>query len=298
LFRTIYIRCVCYTHPHPIFMHLFSLQVWVRQVESNEEAETFQELPHLLRGEVAWAATSRALRRVDLLSGLNDSALRLLCNKMIPRKYAAGHNLAEEGTAADRCWVLVEGEVAAIYRGQQIDPFHAPRMLAESVLLQDMDDAMCLYPATLRTLTPCTMWMMRWGDLQSLMLSRPKLRAYLSERAMRSLREAAMKFPQHWAGYAFAQSYAVGRQGPTSGTALTAVGKEEEEEEERSGREDEGQAVAEPAEQPAKKRGGAPSDGGRSATAAMASGQELLYTELQALRQDVSALRLMLARQR
>ena len=70
--------------------------------------------------------------QLPLLSGLDSRTQYLVSSKMVPFRRGPGHDLASEGDAADRFWVLVEGEVVALYHFSEAEHLLAPCIVGES----------------------------------------------------------------------------------------------------------------------------------------------------------------------
>ncbi|KAL4446679.1 hypothetical protein ABPG77_007923 [Micractinium sp. CCAP 211/92] len=178
----------------------FYAEVWVRQHEVKEETVLFQELPHALRNEVAWQACRSVFGKVTLLRELDDKTLYLLASKMTPFRFGPGHDLVTEGDPADRFWILVEGEVIALYHYHEAERLEGPAVIGQSVLLQEHEEALRTFPCTYRTLTSCTVWMVRCRDFKPMLTSRPGLHDLVKARALQSLTEQIQRFPSMWRG--------------------------------------------------------------------------------------------------
>ncbi|KAL4425355.1 hypothetical protein ABPG75_009371 [Micractinium tetrahymenae] len=178
----------------------FYAEVWVRQHEVKEETVLFQELPHALRNEVAWQACKGMFGKVPLLRELDDKTLYLLASKMTPFRFGPGHDLVTEGDPADRFWILVEGEVIALYQYHEAERLEGPAVIGESVLLQEHEEALRTFPCTYRTLSSCTVWMVRCRDFKPMLTSRPGLHDLVKARALQSLSDQMQRFPTMWRG--------------------------------------------------------------------------------------------------
>jgi CRP-like cAMP-binding protein len=55
---------------------------------------------------------SLPLERLDFTQGLDGAELELLRARLVPRTFAPGETVCEEGDAADRLWLLAQGSVS------------------------------------------------------------------------------------------------------------------------------------------------------------------------------------------
>jgi len=178
-------------------------EVWVRHSESKEETELFKELPHVLRNEVAWSVLNPVFAKMDFFRGIDHKCLYLLASRMTPYRFGPGHELAAEGDAADRMWVLVDGEVLALWHYDKADQIEDPAVIGETVILQEVEGHFGTYPCTYRTITSCTLWSIRWKDLKMIIMHKPILAEYLSARAMDNLTGHVEHHPDVWQGTVF-----------------------------------------------------------------------------------------------
>lgn len=178
-------------------------EIWVQQLEGLEDIKMFRELPHLLQNEVAYACTASFLKKCIQLKDLSDEKLHLLTGKMFPVKWGPGAEIAAEGDLADRLWVLMEGEVLAVYHFRDAEVCIAPCLLGESVLLQEIEPELRNYPCTFRTLTHCSAWCLRWKDVKSMLRHDPGSLANVSSRALHSVSMHMRQNPNLWTGKSF-----------------------------------------------------------------------------------------------
>jgi hypothetical protein len=176
----------------------FYAEVWIRQHETKEETVLFQELPHALRNEVAWQACKAVFRQVPLLHEMDEKTLYLLASKMTPFRFTGGHDLVTEGDPADRFWILIEGEVVALYHFREAERIEGPAVVGESVLLQEHEESLRTFPCTYRTLTSCICWMVRTRDFKPMLATRPGLAALVKARALQSLADHMQQYPAAW----------------------------------------------------------------------------------------------------
>ncbi|KAI7843229.1 hypothetical protein COHA_003209 [Chlorella ohadii] len=176
----------------------FYAEVWIRQHETKEETVLFQELPHALRNEVAWQACKAVFKKVPLLQEMDEKTLYLLASKMTPFRFTGGHDLVTEGDPADRFWILIEGEVVALYHFKEAERIEGPAVVGESVLLQEHEESLRTFPCTYRTLTSCICWMVRTRDFKPMLATRPGLASIVKARALQSLADHMQQYPSAW----------------------------------------------------------------------------------------------------
>lgn len=181
----------------------FYAEVWLRHAESKEETEIYKELPHVLRGDVAWAVCKPLFKKVHLLKDLDEQSLYLLASRMTPYKFGPGHELAGEGQPAERLWLLLEGEILALYHYNEADQIEGPAVIGTSILLQDEDKELRRYQCTYRTLTSCVLWSLKWADIKPLLSNRPSLAKHLSTKAYSTMADNIESHPDRWKGAKF-----------------------------------------------------------------------------------------------
>ena len=81
-------------------------ELWAPHSGGIHDAEYFLELPVVLRGRIVARVAGDAIRKSRMLGVLSPEIQAHLSEGALPRRLLAGHNLCEEGGAADRFWVL------------------------------------------------------------------------------------------------------------------------------------------------------------------------------------------------
>ena len=76
-------------------------------------------------------------RLSDLFAGVPDALLHDMAAAMAPVTVFPGHDLCEQGEAADGLWLMHEGELLLLRDGVPVDVVHAPALLGECVILAD-----------------------------------------------------------------------------------------------------------------------------------------------------------------
>ncbi|GAB4817519.1 hypothetical protein N2152v2_004565 [Parachlorella kessleri] len=193
----------------------FYAEVWLRQSGNSEDTQLFQELPHVLRNEVAWKVNEHIFRCVPLLRDVDDKTLYLIASKMTPYRFGPGTDLCTEGDPADRLWVLLEGEVMALYHFNEAEHVEGPAVIGElgewelsadgpaselaaAVLLQEVEGDFSVCPCTYRTVSSCTAWMIEWKDLKMLLAYRPHLQESMAEQVTQTLADRINQYPHLW----------------------------------------------------------------------------------------------------
>ncbi len=143
--------------------------------------------------------TPDRLRRVPLLSSLDDETLRILTAMFVVERRAAGTTLVSEGDVADKFYIIVRGRVE-VSRGVGADG--EPIVLAilddgdyfgEMGLLQDVPRN-----ATVRTISECSCLVLDSEKFRAVIARVPRLRELLMQRMSRrqSITTQAIVLPE------------------------------------------------------------------------------------------------------
>lgn len=131
------------------------------------------------------------LAQVPLFAGLGSEALDYLAQKLVPRRFAPGEDLFQQGDCGD-CLYLIEQGVVRIYRvtagGKEITLALrvAPEFVGDMSLLdgEPRSASACAQGAE------CHCWVLRQEDLHQLLRNRPETALTLLKVLSRRLREA------------------------------------------------------------------------------------------------------------
>ena len=77
-------------------------------------------------------------------------------------------------------------------------PPAATRPVSHPLPAQEGEEALRFFPCTYRTISPCTLWMLRWRDLRALLDHHDHLRTRLSAHALQAMGNRLAQFPEHW----------------------------------------------------------------------------------------------------
>ena len=84
-----------------------SAAVWLRQVAARANAaERFQELPHALRGEVAWDVNRALLQRLPLFRWAGGSCVGACWSELPPLPYPSTFHRHAASRASSHCTLL------------------------------------------------------------------------------------------------------------------------------------------------------------------------------------------------
>ena len=111
------------------------------------------------------------LRKVDILQGLEEGELKSIAQYFEEENFSAGVTLCEEGTNADRLYVLEQGKVSVNSRkGGQYDIDMPGRIVGWSFLVPPF-----LYTASAVTKTPSKVLMIKSPDFYYVIHKEPKM---------------------------------------------------------------------------------------------------------------------------
>ena len=111
------------------------------------------------------------LRKVDILQGLEEGELESIAQYFEEENFSAGVTLCEEGTNADRLYVLEQGKVSVNSRkGGQYDIDMPGRTVGWSYLVPPF-----LYTASAVTKTPSKVLMIKSPDFYYIIHKEPKM---------------------------------------------------------------------------------------------------------------------------
>ncbi|KAK9841010.1 hypothetical protein WJX81_005273 [Elliptochloris bilobata] len=157
----------------------FYQDVWIQKQEWRED-ELFAELPAALRGEVAGVLLLGTLRRIPTFAELPEAALQRMAAEMSPLTVFPGQDLSHQGEAADRIFVLAEGEALLVRDTFECELWSAPAVLGAGAALQGLlPEASLVRRATYRAETQMTVWILPTGALAALTACYPVLRMAL-----------------------------------------------------------------------------------------------------------------------
>uniref|UniRef100_A0A1D1ZXT6 Cyclic nucleotide-binding domain-containing protein n=2 Tax=Auxenochlorella protothecoides TaxID=3075 RepID=A0A1D1ZXT6_AUXPR len=176
----------------------FYAEVWLHHVESSEDTHLFRELPHILRNEVAWNALQAAMARIPFFEDMSTNMKWTLCSKFEPVRFGPGEDILSEGDKAEKCWVMLEGEVVSLHHYMEAGSLQGPALLGSTVVLQDLVETFKSSPCTLRTLSSCICWQVRWKDLRLLLDYHPNVRRALESRIMAQVCCHITLYPSAW----------------------------------------------------------------------------------------------------
>ena len=77
-----------------------------------------------------------------------------LVGKMRPRRELPGREVCHQGDAANRLWILTEGQVLVLLNGDEGQVEGDPAVLGETALLQDDAPHFKVYPLGFRSVLP------------------------------------------------------------------------------------------------------------------------------------------------
>lgn len=131
------------------------------------------------------------LAQVPLFAGLGTDALEYLALQLVPRRFAPGEDLFQQGDRGD-CLYLIEQGVVRIYRvtagGKEITL--ALRVAPEFVGDMSLLDGLPRSASACAQGAECQCWVLRQEDLHQLLRSRPETALTLLKVLSRRLREA------------------------------------------------------------------------------------------------------------
>jgi signal transduction histidine kinase len=110
------------------------------------------------------------LKKLDLFAAVNDDILQWVCDHAAPMSFAADEIVVQEGDPPKGFFIHLEGDIQILRRSEgHVMPFgkySAPSFFGEVQIYTDEP-----VPITLKTLTPCTVYVMNRDDFRQLMLS-------------------------------------------------------------------------------------------------------------------------------
>jgi CRP-like cAMP-binding protein len=111
------------------------------------------------------------LRKVEIFQGLTDWELKIVAQFFQEERAKAGVSLCREGEIADRLFILEEGVVTLMtQKGESYELQTPGKIIGWSFLVSPN-----LYTATVNTLTPCSLLVMKSPDFYYLIHKEPKM---------------------------------------------------------------------------------------------------------------------------
>ncbi|MFZ4615965.1 MAG: cyclic nucleotide-binding domain-containing protein [Rectinemataceae bacterium] len=165
------------------------------------------------------------LSHVDIFRSLPAEEMKSVIPFMNERQYPAGETVFNQGDAGDSLFMVESGEVEVIKNGGSIATMSHGESFGEMALLSGESRN-----ATLRTLTPVKLWVIRKEDFDRLVKVSPRLFAAVSDLAAGRIqeKEEAERWKRQVAGYADSLSVSITdrdlrevvKEHPGSGAAL------------------------------------------------------------------------------
>mmetsp|Transcript_38242 Transcript_38242/g.96126 ORF Transcript_38242/g.96126 Transcript_38242/m.96126 type:complete len:685 (+) Transcript_38242:361-2415(+) len=172
-------------------------QVWATG-NSDVGPDLFSELPGQLQAVAACDALKPILAKMPPFNTLSSAQQELLASSMKPVGIGIGENLCFSGDAADRLWIMTQGQM--MVRHPEVDGLfvhETPAVLAVASLLRDCDPVFSCLLAGMRAAAPCQLWELKIDEVQNAAVSYPgMLTALQLEAARMTHRRATTFFPQ------------------------------------------------------------------------------------------------------
>eukprot|EP00873_Tetraselmis_striata_P021507 jgi/Tetstr1/441771/TSEL_029988.t1 len=167
----------------------------------DREAELNNKLPMLdswAEQQQLSADTRAQIRRYYQQVWATGNSDELLASSMKPVGIGIGENLCFSGDAADRLWIMTQGQM--MVRHPEVDGLfvhETPAVLGVASLLRDCDPVFSCLLAGMRAAAPCQLWELKIDEVQNAAVSYPGLLTALQlEAARMTHRRATTFFPQ------------------------------------------------------------------------------------------------------
>jgi cAMP-dependent protein kinase regulator len=112
-----------------------------------------QEYPELFKKVLASMALSEMISKLSLFKDFSNSQMGILMEKLKKIEVPANHDVIEEGTEGDEFFLLDQGEVDVLIKGNKVASLSEGSYFGEIALLQK-----CLRTATIRTSKASTLY--------------------------------------------------------------------------------------------------------------------------------------------
>eukprot|EP01023_Acetabularia_acetabulum_P026495 TRINITY_DN2516_c0_g2_i5.p1 TRINITY_DN2516_c0_g2~~TRINITY_DN2516_c0_g2_i5.p1 ORF type:complete len:373 (+),score=62.11 TRINITY_DN2516_c0_g2_i5:634-1752(+) len=158
----------------------FYSEVWIQQQDVHEE--TFlNEIPQDIRTAVAYQATERLMKGIDLFNYIDESFLRLMASRFQPMFIPEGDDIYREGDDAEALYIIDTGEVTIFNKFKKLGKIYAPDIVGEACLLKHQDAHLNQRIVTLTCSKECRLWRLDLEELDRLIILSPELKEDFSK---------------------------------------------------------------------------------------------------------------------